>query len=174
MNRGKMIRLIPAGLLLLSLLVLNYSCAAGQYLKTSRISDSVVSGDFTVIYFGNTYSNDPKTVAVFDREGDGITFVPYANEFEYVIKKGMKAEDAVKEARVFVSSHSDQFSTYIKKIEDRQGRTLGYEVRPTYHVRAFGTADILAVDYRMKEDKVIVSVDIKRHIRKKLYKRDDY
>ena len=174
MSARKSIRLIRAGLLVFSLLAINYSCATGKYLKTSRVSDSNVTGVYTVIYFGNTYLNDPETVAVFDLEGDGLTFVPFANEFKYVIKKGLTAEEALKEARVFVSRHSQNLGSYIRQIEDGQGQTIGYELRPLYHVRAFGTSDILVVDYKMKEDKVVVSVDIKHHIRKRFLDRDAF
>ena len=172
MNRTYVIRLITCALMSLILLAITFSCATGNHLRTAKVSESDISGVFTVMFFGSTYMNDPKTVAVFDLEGDQYTFEPYARDDEFVIERGMPAREAVKKAQLFVGQHSFYFDSYIRNISDENGRVIGYELRPLYHSRAYGRSDILSVHYRIKADKVNVFVDIKRHIKKMIFDRD--
>jgi hypothetical protein len=159
---------------LLILSIVNFSCAPGQYLKTMRTSDSALSGMFTVIHYGYNYSNDPLSLAILDLEGDQYTFEMYANEYEYVSNKGVPAEKALQNSLFFISQHSYYFSSQLSRILDDNGQIVGYELRPLYHVQLFGINDILDVDYRIIENRIIVSADLKRSIEKSFLYRDNY
>jgi len=150
-------------LLLLFFIIINYSCATEKYLKTSRIMDTDVSGIFTVIYYGyNSHRSDPKTVAILDLEGDQYTFVPSAHDYEYVIKKRVPAKEALEDSRFLITRQSYYFKSRLSKILDDSGQTIGYELRPLYQTHVYGRADILDIRYRIRENKVFVSVDTKR------------
>ncbi len=156
------------------LCTVTYSCATGQYLKTTQTSDREVSGVFSVIHYGYNYSNDPMSIAVLDLEGDQYTFEVNANEYEYVINRGVPAEKALQDSLFFVSQHSHYFSSQLNRILDHNGQIIGYELRPLYHVQLFGINDILDVDYRIIEKRIIVSADVRRSVKRRFLYRDNY
>ncbi len=163
-------------LLILSLFIaiMSYSCAPGQYLKTSRLSGKTLNGTFRVIYYGNNYANDPETAVFFDIEGDQYVFEPYAPAFKFVIKAGVPADKALADAQAFVSSHSDFFTSQLSSVLDNEGRIIGYELRPLYHIQMYGFRDILDIYYRNRENKVQITVDMKQNVIMRLFNRDSY
>ena len=86
-------------------------------------------------------------VAIFDVEGDDCTFEMYAREFDYVVKKGIAAEEAVKLASGFVKGQGNR----MKKIMDTDGRIIGYELRPLFDTLRYGSPDIMDVKYKMTD-----------------------
>lgn len=50
----------------------------------------------------------------------------------------------------FLSAHPDFWRSQLGKILNKEGNTIGYEVRPLYHPWTFGRADILDVYYRVR------------------------
>jgi hypothetical protein len=160
---------IVAVLLLCSVTI---AYAMGQYPGVVREEQPKLTGTFTVIFYGGTYSNDPVTVAILDVEGDDYTIEPYTSEYNYQIKKDVPAEQALKESELFVSRHSDFYKSQIKRITDEKGRIIGYEVRPLYHTWRFGRRDILNVRYWIKDRTVFVTVDMKRAIRNRILQRE--
>ncbi|BCB97272.1 hypothetical protein JZK55_21940 [Dissulfurispira thermophila] len=159
-------------LLLVSCIVLLSSCAAGNYLKTEGVRDTDIKGSFTLILYGSKYSNDIETIAILDIEGDDYSFEPYAPEFDYKIKKGVPADEALEETERFISWHSLFLYYQISKILDYKDNIIGYEIRPLYQPLAFGTSDVLDVDYRIKNNKVIVRIKLKPEIERMLFDGD--
>ncbi len=149
------------------------SCATYKSLKTERTGERDLSGTFSVIYYGYTYANDPKAIAVLDIEGDEFTFQPYASDFEFEIRSGVPSEKALPYAHSFVGRHSYFFNSQVRKIFAESGQVIGYEVRPLFHVAAFGQNDILDVDYWTEEETVYVSMDMKEHVKKRFFYRSN-
>lgn len=149
-----------------------FSCAAGNYLKTEGAKDADIRGSFSLILYGSRHSNDIETIAILDIEGDGYSFEPYAPEFDYKIKRGIPAKEALEEAERFVSWHSSFYRTQLGRILDDKGNVIGYEIRPLYQPLAFGTSDVLDVDYRIKDNKVIVRIRLKPQIERMLFDGD--
>jgi hypothetical protein len=139
----------------------------GQYPKVEREDQEDLKGTYTVIFYGGTYSNDPETVALLDVEDDEYTFEPFTSEYNYQIKKGIPAELALKESRWFVGRHSDYFTSSLKRVIDSKGSIIGYELKPLFYKLRFGYLDILDVSYWFKDDKVLVSVDLKRKVKER-------
>lgn len=148
------------------------ACATGNYLKTEGAKDADIKGTFSLILYGSRHLNDIETIAILDIEGDGYSFEPYTPEFDYKIKMGIPAKEALEEAERFVSWHSLFYRTQLSRILDYKGNIIGYELRPLYQPLAFGVSDVLDVDYRIKDNKVIVRIKLKQQIERMLFNGD--
>lgn len=144
-------------------ITISSSLALDKPLKTETATPADVSGAFTLILYGANYLDDLETIAILDYEGDDYHFKPYAPEFNYKVKKGVQAQEALKEAEKFVSFHNSFWRSRLIKIVDKEGVTIGYEVKPLYRPFIFGFSDILDVYYWLKENgnvKVIIRLDV--------------
>jgi len=81
------------------------ACAGVNPLKTEPATAAEIKGNFSVILYRGSYADDLETVALLDSEGDQFTFEPFVPDFDYVIKKGLAAEEALKAAEKFVTFH---------------------------------------------------------------------
>jgi hypothetical protein len=137
--------------MVISVLTTSDSFACEKPLRTEEAKASEITGTYTLILYGGNYSDDLETIAILDREGDQYNFEPYAPDFDYRIKKGVPAKEALKEAEKFVSFHNSFWRSQISRIIDNKGNIIGYEVRPLYQPFTFGISDILDVYYWLKE-----------------------
>ncbi|MEW6110272.1 MAG: hypothetical protein AB1632_14065 [Nitrospirota bacterium] len=132
------------------------SCAGSKYLIPKTVDDTGgTSGLFTVILYNSGRYDGLETIAILDMEGDSYKFIPYAPEFDYRMIRGMGAADAVEISAGFVSSHPSFHKQQIREIQDRSGRTTGYEIRPLYLPFVYGKGDVLEVGYRIEEGGVV-------------------
>jgi len=155
--------------IVLSLLVAGVSFAHAKYLKTLEAKAEEITGSFTLILYGGRHVNDLETIALLDREGDQYEFEPYAPEFDYKVKKGVPAGDALNESGKFVSFHNAFWRSQLSKILDEKGNIIGYELRPLYRPFVYGRDDLLEVYYRIKESKVIIYIRMKPEVFNKLF-----
>lgn len=152
-------------MLILFLAVFSFSassCALGNRLTVKSAEESSVTGNFRLILYGCTHNNDLRTFAILDKEGDPYVFEPYAPDFEYRVKKGVPAKEALQEAEKFVDCHNAFRSAQLSRLVDAKGETIGFEMRPRYMPFVFGIDDVLHTDYRIKGDKVIVKIWLSR------------
>lgn len=131
---------------------------SAKFLKTEKASADEITGLFTLVMYGGRHINDLETAAFLDKEGDQYEFEPYAPEFDYKIKKGIQAEEALKQAKKFVSFHNAYWHSQLSRILDEKGNTIGYELRPLYYPFVYGRDDLLEIYYRIKGNKVIVEI----------------
>lgn len=164
-------RILYSLLAVLCIAFLN-SCSTSNYLKTEGVKDADIKGSFTLILYGGRHLNDIETIAILDIEGDQYIFEPYAPEFDYKIKRGIPAKEALEEAERFVSWHSSFYRIQLSKILDDKDNVIGYELRPLYQPLAFGVSDVLDVDYRIKDSRVIVRIKLKPQIERMLFDGD--
>jgi hypothetical protein len=136
------------------------SCTPGIRLNTQAAQDAQVAGTYTVIFYGCNFLDDLETIAFLDKEDDRYTFEPFAPAFNYRVKKGIDAKDALAEATKFVSCNSSFSHAQLSRIIAPDGDTLGYEIRPLYHSFTYGVDDVLSTDYRIKGDKVVITVGL--------------
>ncbi len=133
-------------------------CAGGAGLRTQTVQPEAVEGTFTLILYGARYSDDIQTLAILDLEGDGYAFRIYAPEFDYKVKHGLPAKEALEEALQFVSFHRSFQQARLSRILDPQGRAIGYEVRPLYRIIDFPYSDVLDVYYGLAGTEVTVRI----------------
>jgi len=155
-----------------SLFLTIISCAPRIYLKTESAKVTEISGTYTLILYGGRYSNDIETIAILDKEDAKYTFEVYAPEFDYKIKHGVPAEEALEEAEKFVSFHHSFWQSRLSRIIDPAGNTIGYELSPLYYPLDFGYTDVLDVRYVIKDSKVIVTISLIPEVRRKLFDDD--
>ena len=153
-------------------LILTVSCATGIYLRTERAQVTEISGTYTLILYGGRYSNDIETIAILDKEDAKYTFEVSAPEFDYKIKRGVPAKEALEEAEKFVSFHHSFWQARLSRIIDPAGNTIGYELRPLYHPIDFGYTDVLDVYYVIKDSKVIVTISLIPEVQRILFDDD--
>lgn len=154
-------------------LVLFYGLPAeGRSLTTEEVKVIDVPGAFSLILYGGRYFSDVETVAILDLEGDQYTLEPFAPEFDYRIKKGLQAGEALHDAEAFISRHHLFSHSQLVKILDGKGSTVGYELRPLYRPHAFGDFDLIDVDYWLKDGRIKVTVRVKPHVERQLHDRD--
>jgi len=128
-------------------------------------NEKIVPGSYTVIFYGAKYGNDLRTIAFLDYE-DEYTFEPFANEYDFTTHT-YGEEEAVKEAIKFVSWYHTYWRTRISRIMDENDRLLGYELRPLYRsISTYGYSDVLNVYYKLKDNKVVINVRLKREVEK--------
>src|SRR5512139_1174686 len=80
-----------------------YALSGERYLKTEPASPAEVQGKFTLFLYGCRSRDDIENVAVLDREEDAYAFEIMAPDFSYTVKRGLNAEDALREAELFVT-----------------------------------------------------------------------
>ena len=135
-----------------------YSCSSERYLRTESAKAGETTGVYNLILYGGNYSNDIKTLAILVREGEPYSFEIFAPAFDYRIIKGVPAEEAFKIAEKFVSFHREFWKAQMRKIIDRKGNIIGYEIRPLYYPVTSSESNPLNVYYRLTDDKVIVYI----------------
>lgn len=159
-------------ILLISLLSgCNFSLLRGSGLAIIPITDRDITDsteNFTLILYGANHSDDLKTIAILDKEGDGYEFEPYAPEFEYKTKKHLPAQEALSEAGKFVSWHHSFQDIRLSKLLDKNGSVTGYEVRPLYYPFDLGLSEVLDVDYIPKGSKIIVRIRLSKSVEEKI------
>ena len=130
-------------------------------LKTELANAAEIKGVFSVILYGGAHADDLETVALLDNEGDKFTLEPFAPDFDYVIKKGLTAEEALKAAEKFVSFHPSFWRTQLIKVIDPEGNAIGFELKPLYLPFIYGTSDVLDIYYWPKKDgKIKVTITL--------------
>jgi hypothetical protein len=149
--------------------------AFAKPLKTEAANAAEIKGSFTVIFYGGAYADDLETVAFFDNEGDQYTFEPFAPDFDYVIKKGLSAEKALKAAEKFVRFHPSFWKTQLIKIIDPEGNIIGFELKPLYLPFIYGTSDVLDIYYWLKKGgKIKVTIKLIPSLEKLKFNPGDY
>jgi len=155
-------------LLMIFVFIVLHSCAFSKSLRTTETASIDEKKSYIMIFYGGRYSTDVENLVVLSLEGGRYPFEVYSSDFDYIVKKGVPAKDALEQAQRFVSHHRDYYRSIISKILDPEGTVIGYEVRPLYYPYALGLMDYLDVTYYIKDNKVIVNVNLTPEI-KKLY-----
>lgn len=147
--------------MLITILIISKNLGRGKLLKTVPAEIADIAGTFMLILYGAEHSNDIETLAILDKGGDRYTFEPLAPKFKYIVKRGLTAKEALEEAGEFISWHNSFHRSQLSGIIDENGKIMGYELRPLYFPLAFGTDDIMDIDYRMRADKIAVIIRLK-------------
>lgn len=146
------------------------SFAFEKPLSTESGEVYAMNGSLTLILYGARFADDIETIVIFDIEGDQYHFEPFAPDFDYKIKRGVQAKEALAEAEKFVSFHNAFWRSQLSRILDPKGNIIGYELRPLYNNLVYGTSDVMDVHYWLKEGgKIKVTIrlvpEIERAIR---------
>ena len=155
--RGKMI----IGITSFACILFLQACVQGKSLRTESVNKADFQGTYTLILYGGNYSGDLETVAILDREGDRYTFEPFAPDFNYKVIKGQTSDHALPAAEQFVRRNPSYHSEQLRSVMDETGTVIGHELRPLYLPFVYGTSDVLDIDYRIRGEKVIVTIRLK-------------
>lgn len=150
--------------LMLGLLFGSAACTKEVRLNTQGALDADVAGNYTAIYYGCNFLNDLETIAILEKEGNKHPFEPYAPDFKYRATKGLSSTEAIETAKKFVNCNASFRRTQVNRILAPDGETIGYEVRPLYQPYRYGFDDVLDVDYRLKDNKVVITIKLRASI----------
>ncbi len=151
----------PGIVLLIACSLFVNSCAALRTnVRTEAARADEVTGTYTLILYGSRNINDLETVALLDKEGDPYTFEPYAPGFDFRVIKGVPAKTALEQAYRFISWDPSFMQAQLSRISDETGTVIGYEMRPLYQPFTFGFSDVLDINYRIKDNKVLVWIKL--------------
>jgi len=157
-NPGKRLFFLVMSVLLASFT----SCISGVPLH-SRLSQSggLQDGPYTLFLYGCSNNQSIENTVLFAPEGGKHPISVYGPKFEYKVKQGLPAKEALREAEQFLQCSVFYRKTELRNIVDTAGSVIGYELRPLYSYIDFGTEDVLLVDYRQMEDgRVVVYIKL--------------
>jgi hypothetical protein len=143
--------------------------AAAHRLLTDAADPADVKGSFSVILLGGNHIDDLETAAFLDSEGDQYTLMPYAPDFQYTVKKGLPAQEALTIAQKFVSFHSSFWKVQLSKIIAPGDDSAGFELRPLYYPLIYGTSNVLDISYWLgKEGNIKVRIMLEPSIKSRI------
>ncbi len=151
------------------------ACAGRHPLRTAPVAETDrIRGMFRVILYGTASYDWLESVALLDREGDGYLLEPYAPDFNYRVLQNVDDENAIDEAIHFISAHQDYYAFATKKILAEDGKTIGYEIKPTYYPFVYGFREVLDVDYFLLENGTVkVTIEVIPPVRELFLGGDD-
>ena len=150
-----------------SFLILN-SCMAGKRLDVKGAVPADVQGTYSLVLYGCKYANDLENLAILYKDEGPVTFEIYSLPTSYRVKKGLPADEALKQAHQFLRCSTDYWKTQLSKIVDSEGAIAGFELRPLYAPYQWGRMDVLDIRYWLKDSKVTVYIDLDRDTQKSI------
>lgn len=159
---GKRLFFLVMGVLLASLT----ACVSGTFLYTrpSR-TGSLQDGSYTLFLYGCGNIQRIENTVILAPEGGKHSLAVYAPEFEYKVKQGVSAKEALAEADRFLRCSVYYRKTQLRDVLDPGGGVIGYELRPLYSIVDFGVEDVLQVNYRqMQDNRVVVYISLDPHV----------
>ena len=142
--------------------------AAASVLKLANANESEVVGTFSVVLYASGPSDGLQTLAILDRQDDAYTFEPYAPAFDYTVKKGLSAKEALETAQAFVRGSAAFQRAQLSSIRDSSGTLLGFEVRPLYYSHIYGMSDVLDVSYEIMDKTVRVYIRLQQSVERQM------
>ncbi|HWR72917.1 MAG TPA: hypothetical protein VN604_07085 [Nitrospirota bacterium] len=163
---GKRLFFLVMGVLLASLT----ACVSGisLYTRPSQ-SGGLQDGTYTLFLYGCSNNQSIENTVILAPEGGKHLLSVHGPEFEYKIRKGLPAGEALREAEQFLRCSVYYRKTQLRNITDTAGSIIGYELRPLYSYIDFGTEDVLLVDYRQMQDaRVVVYIRLDPRIQRQI------
>jgi len=156
--KGGLMKTITSNIILVVLSAVVLSCAPGRYLRTEVAAPSEITGNYILMLYGGRYSDDIENVAILDKEGDPYTFEIFARPDNYTVHVNVPAKEILDESQKFVRTHRSFLRSKLSRIIGPNGNVIGYELRPLYQMLEFGSSDVLSINYRIKDSKVIIDI----------------
>lgn len=144
--------------LLVGAAVVLTACAPGIRLDSRTGGPSELpEGTYTLFFYGCGHAQRIDNVVIIAPEGRGWTHEIHGPKFEYTVRTGVPAADALAEADRFLRCSVYYRKTILRSMVAPDGRTLGYELRPLYLPYDFGREDVFLNDFRLKDGNRVVS-----------------
>ncbi len=146
--------------LFILLSILNGGVSA-ENLKVAVISEKDISpGLYTVILHGSRHGNDLETIAYLDPLNDDYEIELDTPAFDYRKELSKQDKDALNIAKTFVSWHSSFMQYKISRLLTKEGKKIGYEIKPLYMPFEYGRADVFDISYWLRGKKAVISIKL--------------
>ncbi|HXX54419.1 MAG TPA: hypothetical protein VEI28_07630 [Thermodesulfovibrionales bacterium] len=148
-------------------------CVGGTYLKTQSIQNpGTLTGFYRLILFHDDSFYGLRTIAFLEAEGSGYSLEPYVDSYDLEVRSHVSGKVALEQALDFIKSQKGHhfYTNYqISEILSKEGKTIGYEVRPLCDSTTFGVDDVMTLTYTLKEDGIIkVNINLLDRVMKQL------
>ena len=128
---------------------------SGMQLAPKFADTAEINGTYKLILFGCNYADDIQNMAILIDEKSQYLVDIYALDEMYKVKKDLSASQALSEAKTFIScSTHTVWQTVLRRIADKDGKTIAYELKPLYRSWEFGIPEVLLSSYSLKNGKV--------------------
>ncbi len=146
---------------LVLMMTMTTGCASGTQLKTEGTGGLIVQGIYDLYLYGCRYPSDIENVAILVAADAPYPLEIYDFATRYKVKKGLTAEKALAEANAFVRcSMKTVMRSEMRRIEDDQGRTFGYDMRPLYMPYEIRAVDVMRMNYQLRNGKVTAYIKL--------------
>lgn len=153
-------------------LLLFSACSLAGLASIPFDENDSITGTYKVFLYGANHASDLETAVFFDLEGDDYNMMMRAAESKYSILNGLAGPDAIKTALKFIKFHRNYSGYEINKILGKEGRIIGYEVKPTYLLFSYPVSEVIHISYQLKEHgNVFVSVFLDKAVDDMIYRR---
>jgi len=140
----------PLVFLLLFLLLLIGSCAGRQLRTDYTAYPESLPGAYTVYLWGRAYAGDPISAVILDQEGDPYEFYLYTASFNYVKLSAKSGAEALAIASEYLGIR-DRRRIEVREVRDREGKAVGYDLRPPRYLSHLGGPESLLIYYLLEE-----------------------
>jgi hypothetical protein len=143
------------GIGMLLLVIMSTGCFAGIQLTTEGVVPKTVTGTYDLYLYGCLYSSDIENAAILVAADAPYPLEIYSFDTTFKVRKGLSAEKAVAEANAFIRCTTKKvLRSEMRRIEDGQGRTYGYDLRAIYMPWEIRISDPLRLNYVLNDGKV--------------------
>ena len=142
-------------IVLLSAALVLQACVAGMQLTPISADPAELKGTYNLILYGCRFAGDVENMAILVDEKSPYSLEVYALDAMYKVRNRVPASQALGEADTFIhcSMHT-VWKTVLRRIVDRNDRTIGYELKPLYRPWEFAVAEALQSSYSLNNGKV--------------------
>ncbi len=127
------------------------ACVPGVRLKTVPAGNGELEGSFTLFLYGCSNPQRIDNAVIIAPEGGKHPIEIYGPAFEYKVKTGVPAAEALTQADRFLRCSVYYKKTELRNILDPSGTVIGHELRPLYSPLDFGRDDVLTITYTLTE-----------------------
>ncbi len=158
-----------SGSIVLFLALTLNGCVPGKHLMPSDAKPAEMTGNYTLLLYGCHYASEVKNAAFFVEEGSKYPLEIFDLDSSYKTIKGLTVQQALAKAESFLRCSSYAvWQTVLRRIPDDSGGTIGYEMRPLYIPYQLGQADVLDINYFLKNEKVRAYIMLDRNVERNL------
>lgn len=148
------------------LIILIPLCVYGE-ISLSPAEENMISGNFNVIIYSNSYINDPETFIIIDKTDDDIVFSPYAPSFNFTVIQNLKDTESLRVSREILFNPSSVDSLKFTEIKV-SGITAGFEIKPVYFPWIFGILEPLETVYNKKNNLIEVYIRLNPRVERQI------
>jgi hypothetical protein len=137
------------------------SCSAALHLATSAAVPGDITGTYRLYLYGCRFPDDIENMALMVNTAAPFRVNLFVPDTSYRVLENVAGPAALDEARKFIScSVHDTGRSVLRRIVDKNGNTIAFELKPLYSPMEMGTDEVLQTDYFLRNDVLTVGIKL--------------